>query len=88
MYKRQTQGDTDLLGMGVSAIRMIGDGYLQNQKALKRYCQHVDERGNALWLGITRTRDDCTRRDVIKARIGNILMQCNAVEHPVDWYFV
>ena len=30
-----TQGDTDLLGMGVSAISMIGDCYAQNQKELK-----------------------------------------------------
>ncbi|PHK84852.1 oxygen-independent coproporphyrinogen III oxidase, partial [Salmonella enterica subsp. enterica serovar Typhimurium] len=47
------QGDTDLLGMGVSAISMIGDGYMQNQKELKRYYQQVDERGNALGRGIT-----------------------------------
>ncbi len=58
-------------GDGVSAISMIGDGYMQNQKELKRYYQQVDERGNALWRGITLTRDDCIRRDVIKALICN-----------------
>jgi oxygen-independent coproporphyrinogen-3 oxidase len=47
-----TQGDTDLLGMGVSAISMIGDSYAQNQKELKAYYQQVDETGNALWRGI------------------------------------
>ncbi len=31
-----TQGDSDLLGLGVSAISMIGDSYAQNQKELKR----------------------------------------------------
>ena len=51
VYKRQvlhrnfqgytTQGDTDLLGMGVSAISMIGDCYAQNQKELKQYYQQV-----------------------------------------------
>ncbi len=49
-----TQGDTDLLGMGVSAISMIGDCYAQNQKELKQYYQQVDEQGNALWRGIAR----------------------------------
>lgn len=51
-----TQGDTDLLGLGVSAISMIGDSYAQNQKELKRYYQQVDELGNALWRGIVLTR--------------------------------
>ncbi len=59
---------------------MIGDGYMQNQKELKRYYQQVDERGNALWRGITLTRDDCIRRDVIKALICNFRTDFNAVE--------
>ncbi len=66
-----TQGDTDLLGLGVSAISMIGDSYAQNQKELKLLYQQVDETGNALWRGIALTRDDCIRRDVIKALICN-----------------
>ena len=70
-----TQGDTDLLGMGVSAISMIGDCYAQNQKELKLYYQQVDETGNALWRGIALTRDDCIRRDVIKALICNFRLE-------------
>ena len=75
-----TQGDTDLLGFGVSAISMIGDSYAQNQKELKRYYQQVDETGNALWRGIALTRDDCIRRDVIKALICNFRLDYAAVE--------
>ncbi|EAM4411583.1 oxygen-independent coproporphyrinogen III oxidase [Salmonella enterica] len=82
-----TQGDTDLLGMGVSAISMIGDSYMQNQKALKRYYQQVDERGNALWRGITLTRDDCIRRDIIKALICNFRLDFRAVEQQWDVHF-
>ena len=70
-----TQGDTDLLGMGVSAISMIGDCYAQNQKELKQYYQQVDEQGNALWRGIALTRDDCIRRDVIKSLICNFRLK-------------
>ncbi|MTD37481.1 oxygen-independent coproporphyrinogen III oxidase [Erwinia sp. CPCC 100877] len=66
-----TQGDTDLLGLGVSAISMLGDGYAQNQKELKKYYQQVEEQGDALWRGLTLSRDDCIRRDVIKALICN-----------------
>jgi len=76
-----TQGDSDLLGLGVSAISMIGDSYAQNQKELKRYYQQVDERGNALWRGIALTRDDCIRRDVIKLLICNFRLSFRAVEN-------
>ena len=79
-----TQGDTDLLGMGVSAISMIGDCYAQNQKELKHYYQRVDETGNALWRGIALTEDDCIRRDVIKALICNFRLDFSAVEQQWD----
>lgn len=82
-----TQGDTDLLGMGVSAISMIGDCYAQNQKELKQYYQQVDETGTALWRGIALTRDDCIRRDVIKALICNFRLDFSAVEAQWDLTF-
>jgi oxygen-independent coproporphyrinogen-3 oxidase len=73
-----TQGDTDLLGMGVSAISMIGDCYAQNQKELKRIISR--------WMkpamrcgGIALTRDDCIRRDVIKALICNFRLDFSAL---------
>lgn len=82
-----TQGDSDLLGMGVSAISMIGDCYAQNQKELKHYYQQVDETGNALWRGIALTRDDCIRRDVIKSLICNFHLDFSAVEKQWDLDF-
>ncbi|MDL5434793.1 oxygen-independent coproporphyrinogen III oxidase [Klebsiella michiganensis] len=82
-----TQGDTDLLGMGVSAISMIGDCYAQNQKELKQYYQQVDETGTALWRGIALTRDDCIRRDVIKALICHFRLDFAAVEAQWDLTF-
>lgn len=82
-----TQGDSDLLGMGVSAISMIGDCYAQNQKELKHYYQQVDETGNALWRGIALTRDDCIRREVIKSLICNFRLAFSAVEKEWDLDF-
>ncbi len=67
-------------GDGVSAISMIGDCYAQNQKELKLYYQQVDETGDALWRGIALTRDDCIRRDVIKALICQFHLDFSAVE--------
>ncbi|MBG6249365.1 MULTISPECIES: oxygen-independent coproporphyrinogen III oxidase [Symbiopectobacterium] len=75
-----TQGDTDLLGMGVSAISMIGDSYAQNEKVLKTYYEKVGEQGNALWRGLRLTHDDCIRRDVIKSLICNFRLDYAAIE--------
>lgn len=75
-----TQGDTDLLGLGVSAISMIGDCYAQNQKELKQYYQQLDGQGNALWRGLALTRDDCIRRDVIKSLICNFRLAFADIE--------
>ncbi len=46
-----TQGDCDLLGLGVSSISMIGDAYSQNQKELKAYYGQVETLGHAQWKG-------------------------------------
>lgn len=66
---------------------MIGDCYAQNQKELKLYYQQVDETGNALWRGIALTRDDCIRRDVIKALICNFRLDFSDVESQWDLQF-
>lgn len=66
-----TQEECDLLGMGVSAISLLGDTYAQNHKELQEYYAAVEESGIALHKGLALTKDDCIRRDVIKALICN-----------------
>lgn len=75
-----TQGDTDLLGLGVSAISMLGDVYCQNQKVLKAYNESVDRQGNALWRGVVLTQDDAIRREVIKTLICLFSLDIRALE--------
>ncbi|RLM14698.1 oxygen-independent coproporphyrinogen III oxidase [Gibbsiella quercinecans] len=86
-----TQGDCDLLGLGVSAISMLGDSYAQNQKELKAYYSSVEERGNALWRGLALSADDCLRRDVIKTLICNFQLDYAPIEKqygiPFNAYF-
>lgn len=83
-----TQGDSDLLGLGVSAISMLGDSYAQNQKELKVYYADVAERGNALWRGLTMTEDDCLRRDVIKTLICNFQLSYQPIEQQYGIRFM
>ncbi|KEY57248.1 oxygen-independent coproporphyrinogen III oxidase [Serratia sp. DD3] len=82
-----TQGESDLLGLGVSAISMLGDSYAQNQKELKTYYAQVEESGNALWRGLTMTPDDCLRRDVIKTLICNFQLDYQPIEqlHGIEF---
>lgn len=75
-----TQGDCDLLGLGVSAISMIGDRYAQNQKSLNDWYSQVEKQGHALWRGFTLSQDDCLRRDVIKTLICNFALDFSATE--------
>ncbi|EKT57159.1 oxygen-independent coproporphyrinogen III oxidase [Providencia burhodogranariea] len=82
-----TQGNCDLLGLGVSAISMLGDSYAQNQKDLKTYYAQVEDQGHALWRGLALTNDDCLRRDVIKTLICNFQLNFAQIEalYPIDF---
>ncbi|MEX0444636.1 oxygen-independent coproporphyrinogen III oxidase [Xenorhabdus sp. SGI246] len=75
-----TQGECDLLGIGVSAISMLGDSYAQNQKDLKTYYAAVETQEHALWRGLNLMQDDCIRRDVIKALICNFRLNFADIE--------
>ncbi|MBC8953263.1 oxygen-independent coproporphyrinogen III oxidase [Xenorhabdus sp. PB62.4] len=82
-----TQGECDLLGMGISAISMLGDSYAQNQKDLKTYYAAVEAQGHALWRGLMLTPDDCIRRDVIKALICNFRLNFAEIEQSYGLNF-
>lgn len=83
-----TQGDCDLLGLGLSAISMIGDSYSQNHKVLKEYYSAVVQKGFALWRGLSMTKDDCIRRDVIKSLICNFRLDFSVIEQFYDICFM
>ncbi|WP_219997462.1 oxygen-independent coproporphyrinogen III oxidase [Frischella perrara] len=76
-----THGDADLLGLGVSAISMLGDSYAQNQKDLQIYQSEVQKKGNALWKGFTLNQDDKIRRDVIKQLICHFNLNKTPIEN-------
>ncbi|ACE61670.1 oxygen-independent coproporphyrinogen III oxidase [Actinobacillus pleuropneumoniae] len=82
-----TQEECDLLGMGVSAISLLGDTYAQNHKELQQYYANVEERGIALHKGLALTQDDCIRRDVIKALICNFKLEFDRLqaEYQIDF---
>lgn len=82
-----TQEECDLLGLGVSAISLLGDTYAQNQKELKHYYADVDSHGIALHKGLELSQEDCLRRDVIKALICNFKLDFSAIEKQYNIHF-
>ncbi len=74
-----TQGESDLLGLGVSAISMLGNSYAQNQKVLNAWYAGI-EQGSALWRGLMLSEDDTLRREVIKQLICNFSLDFAAIE--------
>lgn len=75
-----TQGDCDLLGLGVSSISMLGEAYSQNQKDLHLYYEQVSSMGHAQWKGCALSKDDAIRRDVIKQLICNFKLDPTTIE--------
>ncbi|WP_314885958.1 oxygen-independent coproporphyrinogen III oxidase [Aggregatibacter segnis] len=79
-----TQEECDLLGLGVSAISLLGDTYAQNQKDLKEYYTAVDTNGIALHKGLAMSEEDCLRRDVIKQLICNFKLAYAPLEEQYN----
>ncbi len=79
-----TQGEADLLGLGVSSISMLGDAYSQNQKELKTYYAQLDSLGHAQWKGIALNQDDLIRRELIKRLICNFQLNFGDLEQLFD----
>ena len=72
-----THADTDLLGLGMSAISHIGDSFSQNYRELKSWESALDADGLPLWRGLALSEDDSVRSAVIGE-----LMCRGAIEIP------
>ncbi|WKE65454.1 oxygen-independent coproporphyrinogen III oxidase [Gallaecimonas kandeliae] len=60
-----TDGDCELLALGVSAISKVGGLYVQNEKDLKAYQQATDSQGHARTQGYQMSEDDRIRAAAI-----------------------
>lgn len=66
-----TQGECDLLGLGVSSISSVGRAFGQNFKDLKEYYQAIDGQAQAVEKGLQLNQDDIIRGTVIKQLMCN-----------------
>ncbi len=76
-----THAQTDLLGMGVSAISRVGDSYWQNHRDLPTWERDVDAGHLPLWRGLQLDRDDLIREDVIQQLMCQGSIDIDQIEH-------
>lgn len=78
---------TDLIGMGVSAIGKVGDSFVQNLKDIRVWEAALDENRLPVWRGLQLTREDCLRRAVISAIMcqGRVCFEEIETEFNIDF---
>jgi oxygen-independent coproporphyrinogen-3 oxidase len=82
-----THADCDLIGLGATSIGMVGPSYAQNMRSLDEYYQRIDNGRLAVFRGVTLTRDDLIRRDVITRLICHYTLSISDVEECWDLDF-
>lgn len=74
-----TDSQSDLLGLGVSAISALGNSYSQNHKDLAGYYYSIEHEGSALEKGLTLRKDDLIRQRVISDIMCNSMLDKTAI---------
>ncbi|MEY4564971.1 MAG: oxygen-independent coproporphyrinogen oxidase [Pseudomonadota bacterium] len=81
-----TQPECDLVGLGVSAIGQMGDGYSQNEKTLPAYRAALSRGELPVARGLVLTGEDRLRRELIMALMcqGHLDFRAIAERHGID----
>jgi oxygen-independent coproporphyrinogen-3 oxidase len=82
-----THADTDLVGVGVSAISHIGNSFSQNPRDLTAWELAVDAGRMPVWRGMTLSEDDVIRADVIQQVmcLGAVDIEATSRRHSIDF---
>jgi oxygen-independent coproporphyrinogen-3 oxidase len=79
-----THADSDLLGLGVSAISHIGDSFSQNPRDLASWQIALDEGRLPVFRGMRLSEDDQLRADLIQALMCQGEVPARALERRYD----
>jgi oxygen-independent coproporphyrinogen III oxidase len=82
-----THAESDLIGLGVSAISHIGNSYSQNPRDLSAWEISIDRGQLPVWRGLTLSFDDQLRADVIQQLmcLGHIDTAAIGERHDIDF---
>ena len=75
-----THAESDLVGLGVSAISHIGDSYSQNPRDLPSWEAAIDSGRLPVWRGMQLSEDDVIRADVIQELMCHGRLDIEAIE--------
>jgi oxygen-independent coproporphyrinogen III oxidase len=75
-----TQADSDLIGLGVSAISKVGQVYAQNAKTIEEYEDSLNHQELPTVRGFALQRDDVLRRAVIMALMCQGVVEFESIE--------
>ena len=83
-----TKGGCDLVGLGSTAIGMVGDCYAQNHHALTDYYRKLDDGEPPVARGLLMNADDRLRRDVIMSLMCYSRVSVPAIElrHGIEFW--
>ncbi|MFT5759198.1 MAG: oxygen-independent coproporphyrinogen-3 oxidase [Alteromonadaceae bacterium] len=79
-----TKGGYDLLGLGVSSISSIGNSFSQNIKELQAYYQAIEDKQHAQEKGVSLSKDDVIRGEVIRELMCNYAVDKNNISEKYN----
>ena len=82
-----THADSDLIGLGVSAISHVGDTYSQNPRDLPTWESAIDKGRLPIWRGMQLDADDIVRADAIQQLMCSGAIDIAAMENRHDIEF-
>ncbi|HEY5851252.1 MAG TPA: oxygen-independent coproporphyrinogen III oxidase [Lysobacter sp.] len=82
-----TCADSDLIGLGVSAISHVGASFSQNPRDLPNWERAIDDGRLPVWRGMRMDADDLVRADVIQRLMchGEIDIAATGRRHMIDF---
>ncbi|RRN59051.1 oxygen-independent coproporphyrinogen III oxidase [Pseudoxanthomonas sp. SGNA-20] len=82
-----THAESDLVGLGVSAISHIGASFSQNPRDIAGWEQAIDEGRLPVWRGMRMDEDDVVRADVIQQLMCHGRLDFDAIgrRHVIDF---
>jgi oxygen-independent coproporphyrinogen-3 oxidase len=75
-----TCAETDLVGMGVSAIGKVGNSFVQNIKDIRDWQAAIDSNQLPVWRGLGLSGEDKLRREIVSAIMCQGNVRFNEVE--------
>ena len=83
-----TNSDCDLVALGITSIGKVADSYSQNIKTIKEYTDVLETGKLPIYRGVTLTKDDVLRREVINQLICHFELNFKEIEDAFEIDFI